>query len=54
LGGTALLTPGVIYYLSDVTGQIVADSPTTGFTMQVGVAITTTILDVDIKTRVRL
>lgn len=54
LGGIALLTPGVIYYLGDVTGQIMASSPTTGFAIQVGVAITTTILDVDIKTRVRL
>lgn len=54
LGGIALLTPGVLYYLGDVTGQIMVSSPTTGFTIQVGVAITTTTLDVDIKTRVRL
>jgi len=54
LGGSALLIPGVIYYLGDVTGQIVASPPITGFIVQVGVAVTTTILDVDIKTRVRL
>lgn len=54
LGGAVLLTPGVIYYLSDVTGQMMANSPTTGFIMQVGVAVTTTILDIAIQTRVQL
>jgi hypothetical protein len=52
--GTGLLTPGAVYYLSDVVGQIAATPPATGFIMQVGIAVTTRILDVDIKTRVRL
>lgn len=54
LGGTSLLTPGAIYYLAGVNGQIIVIPPATGFTIQVGVAVTTTILDIDIKTRVRL
>jgi hypothetical protein len=47
------LVPGAVYYLS-ITGQITASSPASGFVVQVGIAVTTTTLDVDIKTRVRL
>lgn len=54
LGGTSLLIPGATYYLGGVSGQITVNYPAIGFTMQVGVAVTTTILDIDIKTRVRL
>lgn len=52
--GTSLLSPGMVYYLSSVAGQITASPPVTGFSVQVGIAVTTMILDVDIKTRVRL
>jgi hypothetical protein len=54
LGGTGLLIPGAIYYLDGVSGQISVNPPATGFTIQVGIAVTTTILDIDIKTRLRL
>ena len=54
LGGVSFLTPGVIYYLNSVSGQIVVNAPITGFIVQVGVAVTTTILGIDIKRRVRL
>ena len=54
LGGTNLLAPGAVYFLSGTAGQITASPPTTGFLVQIGIAVTTTALDVDIKTRVRL
>jgi hypothetical protein len=52
-GSATLLVPGAVYYLS-VTGQITASSPASGFVIQVGIAVTPTTLDIDIKTRVRL
>ena len=52
--GTSLLSPGMVYYLSGVAGQITVSPSVTGFSVQVGIAVTTMILDVDIKTRVRL
>jgi hypothetical protein len=54
LGGIGLLTPGAIYYLDAVSGQITTIPPASGFVVQVGVAMTTTLLDINIKTRVRL
>jgi hypothetical protein len=54
LGGNVFLIAGAIYYLSDVIGQIVVNPPSTGFVIQVGVAVTPMVLDVNIKTRVRL
>lgn len=54
LGGPSLLTPGAIYYLSDISGQITESPPSAGFVVQVGVAVTTTILAIGIKVRVRL
>lgn len=54
--GSATLTPGQIYYLSNTTaGNITASPPTvTGYVVRVGRAITTTILDIEIAQEVRL
>ena len=52
--GNAALSPGAVYYLSGAAGQITVTPPATGFIVQVGIAVTAGILDVDIKTRVRL
>lgn len=52
--GNASLTSGAIYYLDSAAGQITVTPPTAGFVVQVGIAVTATVLDVDIKTRVRL
>ena len=54
LGGTSLLIPGAIYYLDGVNGQITVNPPVIGFIAQIGIAVTTTALDINIKTRVRL
>jgi len=54
LNGFSNLTPGAIYYLSATDGKMDVTPPLTGYILQVGVALTTTVLSVSIKSRIRL
>lgn len=48
--GSTTLTPGSVYYLSNSTaGKITSTPPTSGYVVEVGIALSSTELDIDIK-----
>lgn len=54
-GTTGGLTKDVIYYLSTATaGQITSTPPTTGYTKELGIGVSTTELKIDIKNRIKM
>lgn len=52
--GAVHLAAGASYYLSNTAGQLTTVPPVAGYVVRVAVAVTSTVLDVDIQTRVRI
>jgi hypothetical protein len=53
--GAASLTAGARYFLSEATkGMLTATPPATGFVVQVGIALSTTMLDIDPEQPIQL
>ena len=51
--GSQYLTPGATYYLSS-TGMLTRTVPTSGFLQQIGIAVSQTLLDVEIQPPIQL
>jgi len=54
ISDSALLSPGTVYYLSTVVGQITSTAPTSGYIVRVGRATSTVSLDIEIERPIRL
>jgi len=52
--GTAALTPDAYYFLDSTSGRLTESPPTTGFITLVGIALTTTKLDIRINDPIQL
>lgn len=54
-GGSGGLTAGAVYYLSEATaGNLTATAPTSGFNLPVGIALSTTELEISIGEPIKL
>ena len=52
--GAATLTSGATYFLDVTAGQITETAPVTGYVTEIGIAISTTDLAIDIKAPIKL
>lgn len=52
--GTAALTPNAYYFLDSTSGRLTESPPTSGFITLVGIALTTTKLDIKINDPIQL